>query len=448
MNYHLVVNDEGRQRLVHRHPWLFKRHFSAKRLQAVHPGFPVSVVDAQGQFLAYGVADNQDELVFRAWSFKEEEKDFFSLDFLCRRLNQAWINRAFLGVEGSRRVLYSEADELSGVILDVYELVDPEAEVWFFQIATKAWDYLVTDPAALVRKTVETLVQSGGWPQEYLLKPRAWVIKKNKDEAVSYGFVCHQTFDLQQALVDIVLPGQGSRDSKKLYLRTNFLRAQKTGLFLDQREHLAAAAHWVKQLWNLRKCHDFVQNPFHCIKVLDLCCYRGAWSCAITQALWEQTEVEVHLVDQSPEALAHAQQNALYQGAKQVYSYLGDVFQVLDDLPNAAFDVVVCDPPAFAKSKQHLSSALRGYQVLNEKACAKLAKGLSLFITASCSRAVSRESFQKMVTEVLQGQKTPRQLVYTGTQAVDHRIMAHFPEGEYLKIFMYADWSSFVPKGG
>lgn len=441
----LIVDEEGAQRLTRKHPWLFRRHFSVKRLQAVQPGFSVEVVDEQSRFLAYGVADNEEELVFRAWSFHPEEKDFFSLSFLVRRIVQAWIVRQRLGILGSRRILYSEADGLSGVILDLYELSELGAEVWYFQVSTKAWDYLVSDPSLLITQVVEWLLQDGWIQASDVAKSRAWVVKKTYSESLEHGFTSGSFFDLHQATALVMLPPRPKLTHDKVHLQTDFLRGQKTGLFLDQRDNLAAAAFWVQHLWTQSRVGPSLQTSFlaappdrKALKILDLCCYRGAWSCALTQALVGAAAIEVHLVDQSSEALAQARENAINHGATRAEIYLGDVFEVLDRLPDAEFDIVVCDPPAFAKSKKHLSSALRGYKVLNQKALSKLSTPGGFFITASCSRAVSRESFQNLVTEVLQAQSEPMQLVYAGIQALDHRVMAHFPEGEYLKVLMYS----------
>jgi 23S rRNA (cytosine1962-C5)-methyltransferase len=218
-------------------------------------------------------------------------------------------------------------------------------------------------------------------------------------------------------------------DSKyQVLFESDFIEGQKTGLFLDQSYNIGVGAQWATHLFHGRQTK---------VKILDLCCYRGAWSAHISQHLkMSGISCEVHLLDQSSRALDQASRN-VSPFADSIQTHEGDVMTLLDNISESDFHILISDPPAFAKSKKALGSAIEGYYQLNRKALRRTAKE-SLYVACSCSSVVSSLDFQKVIERALLTQ-SHRQIQYlnSGGHALDHTLNPFFPEGEYLKMRGY-----------
>ena len=197
----------------------------------------------------------------------------------------------------------------------------------------------------------------------------------------------------------------------KIYV--DWLKGQKTGFFVDQRDNRMLLQHFAKGK-----------------RVLNMFCYTGGFS---IYALRGGAEL-VHSVDSSAKAVTLTRENvALNFGENAPHeAFAVDAFKYLADMPDGAYDLVVLDPPAFAKHRGAIPNALRGYQKLNARAMEKMPKGSVLF-TFSCSQAVSKEQFRLAVFSAAAQVKRRVRILHQLTQPADHPINIYHPEGEYLK---------------
>jgi len=188
------------------------------------------------------------------------------------------------------------------------------------------------------------------------------------------------------------------------------LGGQKTGAFLDQRENYAAAA---------RYSHG---------EALDVCCYRGGFALHLAQSCSKVTGV-----DSSLPALEVADRNATLNN-RDIEWVEANAFDLLRDYADAGrrYDTIVLDPPAFAKSKSNLETALRGYKELNLRALKMLRPG-GILVTCCCSYHVSPAQYLDVVRVSAQDVRRNLRIIETRSQSKDHPILPNVPETEYLK---------------
>ena len=194
----------------------------------------------------------------------------------------------------------------------------------------------------------------------------------------------------------------------------NAMGGQKTGGFLDQRENYTAAARYARG------------------EALDVCTYQGGFALHLARVCERVTAVDI-----SREVLEVAEQNEqLNPGAlkSEIEWIEGNAFDLMKDYASAGkqYDAIVLDPPAFAKSKKHLESALRGYKELNLRALKMLRPG-GVLVTCSCSFAVSEDDFLSALTEAAQDAHRSVRILEKRAQAMDHPILLGVPETYYLK---------------
>jgi 23S rRNA (cytosine1962-C5)-methyltransferase len=197
--------------------------------------------------------------------------------------------------------------------------------------------------------------------------------------------------------------------------RYDALEGQKTGAFLDQRENYAAAAQYA---------HG---------EALDVFCYQGGFALHVASRCSQVTGV-----DSSRPALEVADQNATLNG-RDIEWIEANAFDLLKDYAasNRRYDTIVLDPPAFAKTKRDLDSALRGYKELNLRALKMLRPG-GVLVTCSCSYHVSQSNFLEMLADAaLDAHRMPRLIEVRG-QAKDHPMLLNVPETVYLKCVIAA----------
>ncbi|MDY2592301.1 MAG: class I SAM-dependent methyltransferase, partial [Sodaliphilus sp.] len=197
-----------------------------------------------------------------------------------------------------------------------------------------------------------------------------------------------------------------------LKFHVDWLRGQKTGFFVDQRENRSLLEHYATDR-----------------KVLNMFCYTGGFS---FYALRGGAEL-VHSVDSSAKAISLTDANVElnFPNCERHKSFAVDAFKYLDEM-ESDYDLIVLDPPAFAKHKSALRNALIGYRKLNAKAFEKIKPGGILF-TFSCSQAVNKEQFRLAVFSAAAMSRRKVRILHQLTQPADHPINIYHPEGEYLK---------------
>lgn len=370
------------RRVIQGHRWIFSNEVDGP-LKDFEPGRWVDVVSSKGVRLGSGYINPHSLIAVRLAAPAGVRPD---RSWLEERIRQAlrYRQQAYPG-ENTYRLVYGESDGLPGLIVDRYE------------------DVLVTQVTTAGMAVLEPMVEE---VLADLLQPRAVVARNDTRARLLEGL------SLEKRVVRGDLPESLQVPLHGLTLTVDPLNGQKTGLFLDQRDNREALRRWVKDA-----------------EVLDLFCYQGAWS-LVAAASGARRVVGV---DQSREAVDRAARDAAANGLEdRCRFHASDVLDFLKRAGRKAFDVVILDPPAFAKTKSALKNALRGYTDLNRRAMLALRPG-GILVSCSCSYHVSEPVFQDMLVRAAQAAGRTLRLLEARGQALDHPVLAAMPETRYLK---------------
>jgi 23S rRNA (cytosine1962-C5)-methyltransferase len=381
----VTVSSRGAARLKAGHPWVYRSDIVSSDDAAA--GAMVQVKDARGKFLGTALYSSASQIAIRLIS-EEIVTDWPAL--LRERIRTAVAYRnQMVNDSDAYRVVFSEADYLPGLIVDRYN------DIVSIQVLTQAMD----TPEA--RGTVLSAVQSEIRPEAIVERVETRVRELEKLPPKESGLLAGER-------TETVFTMNGVR----FHYAT--LGGQKTGAFLDQRENYAAAAQYARG------------------EALDVFCYQGGF------ALHLATKCShISGVDSSREALEVADQNAALNN-HEIEWIDGNAFDLLKDYATAGrrYDTIVLDPPAFAKSKRDLDSALRGYKELNLRALKMLRPGGCL-VTCSCSYHVSEENLLAVVADAAGDAHQNLRLLEKRGQAKDHPIAVEIPESAYLKALIF-----------
>lgn len=374
-----------------RHPWVLDS--AVARVEgSPADGDIVDLIAENDKFVARGFYNSQSRIRVRLMTWNPVEA--LNEELLKHRLDIAISFRKSLGLdrrEGAARLVFSEADGLSGLIVDRY------GEWLSVQVNALA---MAQRLAILLPLLVE---------QTHV---RGIVARTEKGVPQSEGI------DLRDGLV------WGQMPDGPVFIEENGLRwgidlaeGQKTGYYLDQRDNRLAAA-------------GYMQGR----RVLDMFCYSGGFA---LNAAKHGNASEVIAYDSSAKALALAKANLQLNGIPNVHFEQGDGFDTLDRLKAAGqkFGAVILDPPKFARSRQSVDEAMRAYHRLNRLAVDLLTPG-GILITCSCSGHVTREDFTYMLVGVAQQTKRDIQILEQRGAAPDHPVAATCLETEYLKCYI------------
>ena len=384
-----IILKAGREKsLLRRHPWIF----SGAIQQAdgnIAPGETVDLLSADRQFLARAAYSPFSQIRARVWTFEEEPVD---RDFLHKRIRTAIQSREVWGLRrdaDSYRLIYAESDQLPGLIVDRY------GDVLILQSLTTGsefWKETIAD--LLLEETGLTTIFE----------------RSDADVRELEGL------EPQVGLLRGVLPQLPvTIHENNLIFNVNFAAGHKTGFYLDQRRNRLR----VRRLAGDRD-------------VLDCFCYTGGFS---VNALSGGAK-SVLSVDSSSDALVLCRENvSLNQLPADRHTTLeGDVFHLLRKFRDErrSFDMIILDPPKFAPTAAQAEKAARGYKDINLLAFKLLRPG-GLLVTFSCSGGVDAGLFQKIVAGAALDAGVDAQIVEPLSQAEDHPVALHFPEGAYLK---------------
>jgi 23S rRNA (cytosine1962-C5)-methyltransferase len=375
------ISPRGASRLKDGHVWVYRSDIVSA--DGVPPGALVSVVDHRGQTLGTALYSSSSQIAIRLISH-EPVTDLPAL--LRQRLADALAYREpIIRDTNAYRLVFSEADFLPGLIVDRYN------DILSLQILTQAMD------AEIVRDAVTSELTE-------LLHPAS--IIERVDPRV------RQLEDLPPRPSGLI---QGEKTStifamNGIQFHFDALAGQKTGAFLDQRENYAASAQYA---------HG---------EALDVFCYQGGFALHLAPRCSRVTAV-----DSSRPALEVADQNAALNG-QNIEWIEANAFDLLKDYSASGnrYDMIVLDPPAFAKTKRDLDAALRGYKELNLRALKMLRPG-GVLVTCSCSYHVSQADFIEVLADAARDAHRTLRLAEIRGQAKDHPILLNVPETAYLK---------------
>ncbi len=373
------------------HPWVFRKAIE-KAPKGLPPGAVVDVTEG-GRFVARGFYDPHSAISIRILT--REAAEPIDEAFWRRRVARALALRRDL-VRGTTglRLVHGESDGLPGVVADRYDRF----------VVLKLYSAGLTPHRAEIVEALRAEAEGllGVWGRDEIPRDDA-----DGDEGGPPA---------GRVLWGLEPPERIGIDEHGMALLVDVRRGQKTGHFIDQRE-------------NRRMVRDLARGRN---EALNLFGYTGGFS--VAAALGGSRRVVT--VDVDRDAIALARENFRANGldpAAHEFS-AGDAFELLARLRREGrrFDLVVCDPPAFAKSQRTVDAAIAGYASLNRAALAVLAPG-GLLVTASCSARVSAEQFADAVKEAAFKARVDLQLVHETRQPPDHPVSLQFREGRYLK---------------
>jgi len=378
----VVVSRRGEARVLRGHPWIFRT--DVVRAQAISPGAVVKVEGPHGRHLGFAFFSTRSEIRLRMI----ERGDSLAESFLHDRIAAAlrWRESVADGAS-AYRLVHGEGDRVPSLVVDRYG------------------DYLVVQTLSQgTEARKDELVRVLG----DLLKP-AGILERNDPRVRTL-----EGLDQRVGLLHGEVPERVEVREGDVTFEADLWRGQKTGLFLDQREnHLVARA--------------YARG-----RVLDGFSYHGGFALHAARVARE-----VLAVDTSEEAVAQIARNAARNGLGNLTARDANVFDLLRDLHDRGerFDTVILDPPAFAKSKDAVEKAVRGYKEINLRALRLLEPGGCL-ITCSCSYHVHEADFEEILAAAAADAPATVTVVEKRRQGRDHPVVLGVPETYYLKCFV------------
>ena len=383
-----ITLKRGKEESLRRfHPWIFSgaiQHIEGKQVE----GSLARVFTSDGEYIATGHWQIG-SIAVRVLTFHDEHIDNTFWD---SRLQTAWDMRKAIGVAGREdnstfRLVHGEGDNLPGLVIDVY------GRTAVLQAHSIGMHCSRMEIAESLKRVMGSEIDNIFYKSETTLPFKADLGQEN-------GFL------LGGAADDVAV-------ENGLQFHIDWLRGQKTGFFVDQRDNRSLLEHYSRGR-----------------DVLNMFCYTGGFSVYAMRG----GAHTVHSVDSSAKAveLVNANMELNFPGDSRHQAFAEDAFKFLQQMDDGAYDLIILDPPAFAKHKEALRNALKGYTRLNLRAFEKIRPGGILF-TFSCSQAVNKDQFRTAVfTAAVQSGRSVR-ILHQLHQPADHPINIYHPEGEYLK---------------
>ncbi len=387
MEYKRIYLKRGKEESLKRfHPWVFSgaiHHADS----GIAEGETVRVIGADNTFLAVGHYQ-VGTIAVRVLSFRDVEIDEA---FWYARLKAAYEMRLSIGIAGNPlnntyRLVHGEGDNMPGLVIDCYgDTAVMQAHSVGIHVCRKVI-------AEMLVKVMEGTIRNVFYKSETTLPYKAELGQEN-------GFIIGGSND-------------NTAMENGLLFHVDWLRGQKTGFFVDQRENRSLLERYAKDK-----------------RVLNMFCYTGGFS---FYAMRGGAQL-VHSVDSSAKAieLTNANVELNFPGDERHKAFCDDAFKFLDNSDDI-YDLIILDPPAFAKHRGALHNALKGYTRLNVKAFQRIRHGGIIF-TFSCSQVVTKDQFRQAVftAAAMSGRKV--RILHQLHQPADHPINIYHPEGEYLK---------------
>jgi 23S rRNA (cytosine1962-C5)-methyltransferase len=374
-----------RARIFHGHDWVYGSEV-LKTFGNPEPGDVISLKDGQDRSLGSAIYNPNSQIIARRFSRRKQELD---REFFERRISQASAAREKLGIlRNPGRIVSSESDGLPGLIIDRY------GSHLVLQTLTLAMD-----------RRKELIVEVA----KQLLSP-ASIVERNDApirKAEGLALITGVLFGEQQEQIEL--------EAKGIRFHVDLLTGHKTGLYLDQLDN-----------------YETVAELAGGMRVLDCFSNQGAFAVACAKA----GASAVTAVEISGHQVKLIKENAQLNGVtittveENVFDYLSSQIR-----ENAQFDLIILDPPSFTKSKETLNSARRGYKEIHLRALQLLSPN-GYLATFSCSHHVSREMFLEMIVDASVDAKRYVRIVKFLSQPLDHPVLPHIPETEYLKGYL------------
>jgi 23S rRNA (cytosine1962-C5)-methyltransferase len=381
----LELKSNREKSILNRHPWIFSG--AVQKLPKANLGDVIAVQDAQKRLLGYGFFDPQSQIVCRLFEIGKNPQ-MPTPEYWGDKIKKAYkLRQNYLSNPDTNayRLIHAEGDNFPGLIIDIYD------KVVVIQLLIKGVELIFPH----VLKALADL----GFEYIYL---------KNKESSQRL-----EQLETNSGWIGEVYPVPLVIRENQLSFPIDVEKGQKTGFFIDQRDNRDLLKHYSKDK-----------------KVLNAFSYTGGFS---VYALAGGAS-EVHSVDISKDAIKICDDTVRLNFPNREIShesFAEDCFEYLKNTPST-YDIVVLDPPAFAKNKKSVTNAARGYISLNELGLKKVKSGGLLF-TFSCSGNIDRDLFRKIIFTASAETGREIRILHQLSQPLDHPINIYHPEGEYLK---------------
>ena len=384
--YPQIILKKGKEESLKRfHPWVFSGAIQAIE-EGIEEGDTVCLVNRNGDFIAVGHYQ-EGSIAVRVLTFEDREIDDY---FWHSRISSALKMRQSIGIADSPsnntyRLVHGEGDNLPGLIIDVY------GDTAVMQAHSIGMHKVRKEIAKALVDVMESRISNVYYKSETTLP--------FMDATDMNGFI-YGGSDNNVAL------------ENGLKFRVDWLKGQKTGFFVDQREN-----------------RSLLEKYAAGKRVLNMFCYTGGFSFYSMRGGAQL----VHSVDSSAKAIDLTRENVSlnFPGDQRHEAFCEDAFKYLEKAGDN-YNLIILDPPAFAKHRGALHNALKGYTRLNQKAFEKIERGGILF-TFSCSQVVTKDHFRNAVFTAAALAKRNVRILHQLHQPADHPINIYHPEGEYLK---------------
>lgn len=387
----LILKPKKERAFVHRHPWIFSGAVAV--LPEAENGDIIEVLSNDNKLLGFGFFSPYSQIVCRVFEFDPEGKTIDAAYWTAKIKRAMDIRVQLLDFSKTNcyRLLHAEGDFCPGIIADAYD------DSLVVQLLIKGTEKLIP--------TLKESFLSLGFKHVYLKTKQSSQILEQVNEELTWITEPRE------------LPVEVLENGVKLWV--DFEKGQKTGFFLDQRENREMAGHFSKDK-----------------NVLNTFCYTGGFS---VYALAGGAK-EVHSVDSSKDAIAMCDENVSLNGFSDRHtSYIADCFDFLKQAPKDFYDVIILDPPAFAKNARKVENATRGYKELNMLGFKRIKPG-GIILTFSCSQNIDKVLFQKIVFGAAADVGRNVRILAHLSQPMDHPVNIYHPEGEYLKgLLLYVE---------
>lgn len=387
---------KGREWHIERgHPWLFSGGVS-QAPGKVAPGGLVRLLDYDGKFVATGYYNPNCDIAVRVLSREAEQK--IDASFLAQRVASAWeLRKAYFDINTTNvfRLINAEGDFLPGFIVDYYDGIP------VVQSSTAGAD-------GLLPQFIEAL--------ETVLKPKAIVVRKDSSVRVREGLETEAPSVVKGSLADELIVKENGHS-----FAVDLIHGQKTGYFTDQRDKRVALGHYTRMLESGARL---------------LNCFSYTCSFSVYGVLANPEIISVN-VDQSEKAIEQGKRNfeLNWIDSSRHEFVVGDAFAFMDRqiARNERYEVVILDPPAFAKSNKDKEKALKGYARMTTLGM-RLTKPGGYIVLCSCSGAVSMDDFLLCIKDSVANSGRMMQVVETFQHGADHPLNIMAPESAYLKV--------------
>ncbi len=385
----IILERKRKKRLEQGHPWVYQSEV-AKVKGDPKPGQIVDVLNHQHYFLARGYYNPNSQMIVRILSYKEEE---INEEFFVNKIAKAWeLRKRFIPQVNSCRAIYGEADFLPGLIVDKYE------------------DILVVQILSLGMEVHKEWILSG---LLQTFSPRAIYLRNDVYVRELEGLEQEKGFWYGESPTEIEIEENGVR------FIVDIQDGQKTGFFFDQRQNRLAI------------------KPLISPETTVLDCFTHTGSFALNAATFGARHVTA--LDISAHAIETTKANARLNKVEERMDFVtANAFDYLRDAvqEGKSWDVVIVDPPAFAKSRRAVEKALRGYKDINLNGM-KLVNEGGFFVTASCSFHVDGFMFREVIKEAAFDARKILREIYWNSAGFDHPELLGADEGDYLKFAIY-----------